>query len=163
MPEPLSFETTDEVRDHCLCLGAQRAARALSRQFDLAFRPLGITSGQFSLMMALNQPQPPAPGTVARILAMDRTTVTAAVKPLQRRGLVASLTDPADRRGRLLRLTAAGRALLAAALPIWRKTHADVDAGLAAFDGGLLRAGLAAVLWDQGQTLAGPGRDDASR
>ena len=39
-----------EMRDHCLCLHAQRAARALARRFDAAFRPLGLTSGQFSLL-----------------------------------------------------------------------------------------------------------------
>ena len=137
----IPYETTAFVRDHCLCLHAQRAARALGRRFDEALRPHGITNGQFSLLMALNRPEPVAMGPVASLLAMDRTTLTAALKPLERRGLVRITANPADRRGRLLSLTPAGEALLAAALPIWRDAHGELDAGLG--DGaGALRAGL---------------------
>src|SRR3984885_5393649 len=105
----IPFATTLLVRDSCLCLHTQRAARALARRFDEALRPAGLTSGQFSLMMSLNRPQPPGIGSVAALLAMDRTTLTAALKPLERRGLVKVSTDPADRRGRLLALTPEGR------------------------------------------------------
>lgn len=130
--ETVSFEATRHVRDHCLCLAAQRAARALARRFDAALRPVGLTNGQFSLMMGLNRPEPPALGAVATLLAMDRTTLTAALKPLERRGLVESSPDPADRRSRRLGLTDDGRRLLAEALKIWRKEHAALDAELAA-------------------------------
>jgi DNA-binding MarR family transcriptional regulator len=121
------FETTRFVRDACLCLHLQRAARALARRFDDAFRPLGLTSGQYSMMMALNRPEPPSIGQVASVLAMDRTTLTAALKPLQRRALVAVIVDADDRRSRRLKLTPAGLALLARAVPVWRRTHAEVD------------------------------------
>src|ERR687889_2149369 len=96
------FETTLEVRDTCLCLHVQRAARALARRFDEALRPLGLTNGQFSLLMALNRPEPPTIGNVAALLAMDRTTLTANLKPLERRGLVAVRIDSTDRRSRRL-------------------------------------------------------------
>lgn len=141
----IPYETTLFVRDHCLCLHVQRAARALARRFDEALRPLGLTNGQFSLLMALNRPEPPPMGPVAAVLAMDRTTLTAALKPLERRGLVSVEPDPRDRRGRLLRLTVEGRRLLTDALPVWSETHGKVDADLAAFDIAALRAGLAAL------------------
>ena len=121
------FATTLFVRDTCLCLHLQRAARALARGFDDALRPLGLTSGQYSMMMALNQPAPPTIGVVASILCVDRTTLTAALKPLKRRGLVTVTVDNSDRRSRRLRLTAAGRGLLARAVPVWRRTHAEID------------------------------------
>src|SRR3954462_1362864 len=142
---PVPFETTLHVRDTCLCLHTQRAARALSRRFDEAMRPVGLTSGQFSLLMALNRPSPPRMGAVADLLAMDRTTVTAALKPLERRGLVQVAPDPADRRSRLLTLTPAGLETLAKAVPIWCRVHAELDAGLP--DGGpdALRRGLAGL------------------
>ena len=127
-PAELSYETTLLVRDHCLCLHMQRAARAVARRFDAAFRPLNLTNGQFSLMMSLNRPAPPPVGAVALLLAMDRTTLTAALKPLERRGLVGIRPDPKDRRSRLLGLTPEGRELLARALPIWDETHAAVEA-----------------------------------
>ena len=47
------FETTLKVRDTCLCLHLRRAARAVGRRFDAALRPLGLTNGQFSLLMSL--------------------------------------------------------------------------------------------------------------
>ncbi len=119
------------VRDTCLCLHLQRAARAVARRFDKDLRPLGLTNGQFSLLMSLNRPEPPTIGQVSAVLAMDRTTLTAALKPLQRRGLVNVAIDPADRRGRRLILTPAGRARLVAAMPIWTRTHAELDTLLA--------------------------------
>lgn len=138
----IPYETTLYVRDRCLCLHAQRAARALARRFDEAFRPLGLTSGQFSLMLSLNRPQPPGIGSVASLLAMDRTTLTAALKPLERRGLVEAVANPKDRRSRLLRLTSDGESLLQRAVPIWEQAHADLDRLLAQHNLGDLRAAL---------------------
>jgi DNA-binding MarR family transcriptional regulator len=139
------FETTVHVRDHCLCLAAQRAARTLARRFDEALRPAGLTSGQFSLLMSLNQPQLPSIGAVAGLLAMDRTTLTANLKPLERRGLVTTTIDPDDRRGRLVSLTKAGRTVLRAAVPIWRRAHKEIDGLLSPTDGKVLRGGLRAL------------------
>src|SRR4051812_21275577 len=101
-PAEVPFATTILVRDTCLCLHVQRAARALARRFDDALRPLGLTNGQFSLLMSLNRPTPPSMGSAAFLLAMDRTTLTAALKPLERRGLVEVTADPTDRRTRLM-------------------------------------------------------------
>jgi DNA-binding MarR family transcriptional regulator len=126
-PDSVPFETTLLVRDTCLCLHVQRAARALARRFDDALRPSGLTNGQFSLMMSLNRPSPPTMGSVASLLGMDRTTLTAALKPLEQRGLVATGADPKDRRSRLLSLTPEGQAVLASAVPIWISTHAAIE------------------------------------
>jgi DNA-binding MarR family transcriptional regulator len=131
-PDLLSFETTHRIRDACLCLHAQRAARALARTFDEALRPLDLTNGQFSLLNALNRPAPAAMSPVASLLAMDRTTLTAALKPLERRGLVAIEKDPKDRRGKLLILTPEGRALLARAAPVWVRVHAAIEGRIGA-------------------------------
>jgi DNA-binding MarR family transcriptional regulator len=123
----LPFETTRKVRDTCLCLHLQRAARAVARRFDEALRPHGLTNGQFSLLMSLNRAEPATIGSVAALLAMDRTTLTAALKPLERRGLVKVEIDPADRRSRRLSLTPAGHAVLIAAVPSWQREHTAMD------------------------------------
>ena len=123
----LPYETTLLVRDCCLCLHVQRAARALARRFDEALRPFGLTNGQFSLLMSLNRPEPPPMGPVASLLAMDRTTLTAALKPLERRGLVKVSHHTTDRRNRVLTLTGKGRNLLASAMPVWQSTHHDIE------------------------------------
>ena len=131
-PSTISLATTHRVRGQCLCLHTQRAARVLARRFDEALRAFNLTNGQFSLLMSLNRAPPPSIGESAAFLAMDRTTLTAAMKPLERRSLIKVKVDPHDRRGRLLLLTAAGRALLASAVPAWRRTHAAIEGALLA-------------------------------
>jgi DNA-binding MarR family transcriptional regulator len=140
------YQTTILVRDSCLCLHVQRAARALARRFDDALRPLGLTNGQFSLMMSLNRPEPAGMASVAALLAMDRTTLTAALKPLQRRGLIKITPDPNDGRGRLLTLTSTGTRLLAKAVPIWQQNHAELEDALPDGDGARLRRDLKALV-----------------
>ena len=140
-----AWGVTVEVRDTCLCLHLRRAARAVARRFDAALRPLGLTNGQFSLLMSLNRSEPANIGSVAALLAMDRTTLTADLKPLERRGLVRVTVDTADKRTRRLALTAAGRVLLAAAVPVWRRTHAEIDRVLAQSSPDRLRADLRAL------------------
>jgi DNA-binding MarR family transcriptional regulator len=126
------LETTWRVRDTCLCLAAQRAARTLARRFDDALRPFGLTNEQFSLLMTLNAAEPPTLGSAAAMLGADRTTLTAALKPLIRRGLARMKPDKEDRRRRRLGLTRAGHARLTAALPAWEAAHAALEADLAA-------------------------------
>ena len=141
-PELLPYEITLKVRDTCLCLHLQRAARATARRFDAALRPVGLTNGQFSLMMSLNRSDPASVGDVASLLAMDRTTLTANLKPLERRGLISVTVDPTDRRTRRLTLTPAGRALLVVGVPLWEAEHGAVDRLLAPADPDGLRADL---------------------
>jgi DNA-binding MarR family transcriptional regulator len=139
------LEATLHVRDNCLCLHAQRAARALARRFDEALRPAGLTNGQFSLLMTLNALEPPPMGHVAALLGADRTTLTAALKPLVRRGLAELLADAADSRVRRIALTPAGHACLAAALPLWTAAHGALEAEIEDVDPARLRLGLTAL------------------
>jgi len=129
-PKLLDREIVTHVAQTCLCLHSQRAARALARLFDNALKPFGLTNGQFSLLMALNRPEPPSIGELAPFLAMDRTSLTAALKPLERRGIVRIEADKNDRRSRRVRITPEGVTLLEAAVPTWRETHAQLDAAL---------------------------------
>src|SRR6185312_5477973 len=125
----LPFAIAFRVRDACLCLHAQRAARALARRFDEALRPAGITNGQFSLMMALNQAMPPTMRRVADFLVMDRTTLTANLKPL-------------------------GRRELAAAVPLWMEMQAQLERLLGEGGADRLRSGLGLVSDAEAESLA---------
>lgn len=140
--DPLPLTLTLHVRDTCLCLHLQRAARVLARTFDDALRPLDLTNGQFSLLMSLNRPDAPSIGSVASLLAVDRTTLTASLKPLERRGLVKVTVDKEDKRSRRLALTPAGRKLLIEAAPIWQTTHKALERRLPRGDADSLRAAL---------------------
>jgi DNA-binding MarR family transcriptional regulator len=123
MRDGLPLKVTQEVRDRCLCLHLQRAARAIARRFDDALRPHGLTNGQFSLLMALNRPHLPCIGEIASLLAMDRTTLTANLKPLERRG----------------------RNVLVSALQVWRDTHDEIDKLLGETRTDRIRADLSAL------------------
>jgi len=141
--EGISLEQTHHVRDSCLCLHVQRAARIVARRFDDALRPLGLTNGQFSLLVSLNRPQPASMGAVSSLLAVDRTTLTANLKPLERRGLLKVSADKSDRRNRVIALTTKGRKLIKAAYPMWERTHAAQEELLKVPD--RLRADLLAL------------------
>lgn len=91
-------------------------------------RPVGLNNGQFALMMSLNRLEPPTMGAVSRLLAMDRTTLTAILKPLERRGLVRVAVDEKDKRSRRLALTPEGKRVLAAAVPLWEHAQAENEA-----------------------------------
>ena len=134
-----ALPTAREIADTCLCLQTQRAARALARRFDAAFRPLGVTNGQFSLMAMLSAADHRRMNEIAAFLTMDRTTLTAALKALERSGLASIAVDPQDRRGRLVALTGEGRRVLDAAKTIWRDEHARLEQERAALDAPQLR------------------------
>jgi len=144
--DALSLEATRHVRETCICVRVQRAARALARYFDDALRPFGLTHGQFSLLNALNQREPPIMSEVSTVLAMDRTTVTANLKPLERRGLVKIAVDKEDKRSRRLMITAKGRATLKAAFPAWKAAHAGLDHVVGPTRIDRLRADLRAIV-----------------
>jgi DNA-binding MarR family transcriptional regulator len=141
----VTFQMTQQVRDTCFCLHVQRAARAVARRFDDALRPAGLTNGQFSLLMSLNRPDPATIRDVSALLAMDRTTLTANLKPLVRRGLVKVKIDGADKRSRRLVLTAAGLDVLAVAVPLWRRAQAETEGLVQASKPDRVRADLVAL------------------
>jgi len=96
--------------------------------------------------MSLNRPMPAPMKSVTTLLAIDQTTLTAALKPLERRRWVNVEPDPRDRRARLLSLTPSGKAALAAAVPIWKVTHEALEERLPDGNGDQLRRDLATLL-----------------
>jgi DNA-binding MarR family transcriptional regulator len=126
----------------CFSLALRRAARAVSREYDKALAPLGLNNGQFSMLVLLAGLGPVRIQKVAETLAMDRTTVTAALKPLQRRKLVRVDVAEDDARARDAVLTPAGEALLREAMPLWRVQQERLKKMLSAEDAAALRAHL---------------------
>jgi DNA-binding MarR family transcriptional regulator len=128
MAETIPFQRSIavEVRDTCVCFAAQRAARELARRFDRAFADLGITNGQFSMMTAMGGMGRPKLGDLARFMGMDHATVTAAVRKLEKRGLVTVSEDGKDRRARRVSLTDEGVVTVERAVLVWRIEHLKI-------------------------------------
>ncbi len=126
----------------CAGFSVRRAARALGSRYDEALRPLGLKSTQFTLLNALHLLGESGVNALAERLLMDRTTLTRNLRPLERRGLVRARPGD-DRRTRALTLTADGRAILAAALPLWHAVQRRVEEHLGAARTERLRRDLA--------------------
>jgi DNA-binding MarR family transcriptional regulator len=103
---------------NCVCLNLRKAARAVTQLHDAAMQPLGVRATQFSILAALRLVGPVPLSPLAKALVMDRTTLTRDLRPLEKAGYVESAPG-ADRRVRLLNLTAAGKALVEEGMPIW--------------------------------------------
>jgi DNA-binding MarR family transcriptional regulator len=123
---PISPEAVIEV---CLCHGARRAARALSRRYDAALAPHGVTSGQFALLAAIAANGPVAAARLVRLMRMEASTLSRNLQPLRRAGQV-TVSGGAGRRGGQVALTDAGRRTLAAAIPAWQAAQGAVAARL---------------------------------
>lgn len=108
----------------CTCFAIRRAARLVSQGYDRALASTGLRTTQFSLLSALDRHGPHNPADLAEALLMDRTTMSRAVRPLERDGLVAVQPDPEDGRGRILAITPTGRAKLEEARPLWAQAEA---------------------------------------
>jgi DNA-binding MarR family transcriptional regulator len=103
----------------CHCLALRQAARALTAAYDQALSGSGLRVTQFSILAALAPGAPLTVNEIARLLVMDRTTLSRNLKPLERDALVRIAASAHDRRERVIVLTEQGRTAVAAALPAW--------------------------------------------
>ena len=107
----------------CACAGLRGAARAVTRAYDDALRPSGLRVTQFTLLQVLAiADEPVTQGTLGEFLALDSTTLSRTLRPLERRGWIRTLPAP-DRRERHLALTPAGRRQFERARPRWQRAQ----------------------------------------
>ena len=103
----------------CACATLRRASRAVTQVYNRALDGSGLEVTQFTFLQVLATAGELTQGRMAGLLAIDSTTLSRSLKPLERAGWIASRSG-ADRRERILRLTVAGRRVLEQALPGWR-------------------------------------------
>ncbi len=108
---------------NCTCLSLRKAARAVTQMYDEALRPAGLRATQFSLLYAVDREGPVGISDLAKMLVLDRTTLSRNLKPLVDRELLEVIDDP-DRRQRPIAVTSNGRDALAQALPLWQEVQA---------------------------------------
>jgi DNA-binding MarR family transcriptional regulator len=108
----------------------QTAARLLARHFDDALRNVGLTNGQFILMVLLDRSAPASMAKLSAQLSVDRSTLTAALKPLERRRLLRIQPHSTDRRIKQILLTNRGEGLLEMAIPVWEEAKLKIGSPL---------------------------------
>lgn len=110
----------------CVCGRLRRASRALTRLYDEALEPVGLTVTQFSVMRTLNRYDQPTLAELAEATAHEKSALWRTLQPLAKKGWVDSAAREGER-GQRLALTPAGREKLNDAMPPWRKAQARVS------------------------------------
>jgi len=122
----MSNDTIDELLG-CIGFRLRKATRKVSQFYDQALQPFDFTGSQFSLLAHLPRGRQVAVGQLADEMGMEPSTLTRNLRPLERRGLLALVEAPYDRRVKLVLSTRAGQELLAKAIPAWRSARARLE------------------------------------
>ena len=144
MSDKLDLEKCRLVATNCVAGNLRQATRAVSQLYDEAIRPSGLRGTQFSLLIALAVAGTVPISGLAKVLIMDRTTLSRNLKPLEKQGW-AQTESGADRRQRMVRITSEGKAVLAKALPLWEAAHSHMVDELGQEQFSQLQLGLAAA------------------
>lgn len=114
---------------YCASFNFRRTSRAVTKLFDRAFEGTGIRSTQFTILVGVAKTQPVSMGALADLLALDATTLTRSLRPLQKDGLLA-VSERAAMRQRFINLTRKGERTLARAVPQWREVQGNFEAAI---------------------------------
>jgi DNA-binding MarR family transcriptional regulator len=113
----------------CTCDRLRKLTRRITQHYDARLAPAGLRVTQYSLLAHLVRGGPAAMSALARLMEMDRTTLTRNLKPLAETGLV-EIAPGADARSRVVTATERGRAARAAARELWRRAQDEVNHAL---------------------------------
>lgn len=114
-----------DVAGACVGQKSRNAARMLTRRFDDALRPAGLTCGQYSMLVIITLTADNTLTELAQHMGLDRTTLIRNLKPLEREGWVA-VSDEGYRRARSVDITDLGAEKIAEALPLWRQIQETI-------------------------------------
>jgi len=118
----MKAKTRNELLAECACFDLRKAMRAVSRMYDDFLRDAGLNITQLSMLRLIRAGKELSVSTLGRYMVMDRTSITRALAPLERDGLIQSRPG-ADKRIRIVSITNKGRKLLENAEPGWRKAQ----------------------------------------
>jgi len=109
----------------CVSAAIRRASRTVTQHYQQHFAGTGLRGTQFSMLTVLILGGPMPMGRMAKLLAVERTTLTRNLKPLEKKQWI-KIDGEADGRVRFVSITPKGRAVAKAALPAWRKAQASI-------------------------------------
>ena len=112
------------IAENCMATRARMAARAISRDYDEALRPVALKVTQLTVLVGVSLSRGALTMTeLADSLGMERSGLSRNLDPLERRGLVA-IGPETQHRARYVELTDAGRDLIDEATPLWEQAQA---------------------------------------
>jgi DNA-binding MarR family transcriptional regulator len=133
--------TERQILENCACHKARAAARAVTRTYDEALRPVGLRATQLAVLVAVTMNDAISINALAEFMGMDRTTLTRNLRPLEKEGLVARGSE-GWRRSRALAITNKGRSRLRHALPLWSRAQQALKKRLGDRNWKVVRNGL---------------------
>jgi DNA-binding MarR family transcriptional regulator len=116
---------------YCASLNFRRTSRIVTRMYDTAMQESGVRSTQFAILVGIAKLQPVAMGNLAKVLMLDRSTLTRSLRLLEKEGMI-EISTRAAMRQRFLKLTHSGQKALQRSLPLWRAVHARFVAAVGA-------------------------------
>jgi DNA-binding MarR family transcriptional regulator len=122
-------ELAGSATDACIAMRVRRMSRIITRIYDDALRPLGLTASQFTLLTALAMQDGVTASEIGFDLDIEKSTLSRNLKRLLALGLI-DMDPPAGRRGRGLHLTSKGHDAIRTAYPLWRATQAKAESTL---------------------------------
>ncbi len=134
-----------DIDGQCSCLAVRQASRYLTAIYDAALAPVEIRITQFSILYKLAKSGPLSIGELATLMAMDRTTLSTNLKPMERDGLL-DIVPGVDRRMKQARITSAGLRRFRKALPLWEGVQEKFEGQYGSRKAADLRVALRAVL-----------------
>ncbi len=106
----------------CVATRVRQLSRIVTRVYDDAMRPLGITGSQFTLLTQLASRDGITAVEIGHDLDIEKSTLSRNLKRLLALGHII-MDPPAGRRGRGLHLTAKGQAVIRDAYPVWQEAQ----------------------------------------
>ncbi len=122
---------TPSTRIHAQCLASplRLLHRAVTRIYDEALRPVGLSIAQLNLLVAIEQLGTQAsPVRLTRILLLEKSTVSRDLQRMEALGWVRR--DTGNGKTHAIELTAAGRKLISDAVPAWEEAQKRLRAQL---------------------------------
>jgi|HubBroStandDraft_6_1064221.scaffolds.fasta_scaffold112151_2 DNA-binding MarR family transcriptional regulator len=116
----------NEIGRDCLAVRVRLLNRAITRIYDAALRPHGLTIAQLNLLISIANRQPAPAGEVARLLSMEISTLSRNARLLSTQGLI-EIEHAEHGNGRILTLTDEGSEKLAELRPAWRAAQRDAQ------------------------------------
>lgn len=124
--------------DTCLCTGLRQAAHAMTEIYDRALAPSGLKITMFRVIRRLSEAGEPTISELAKMVALDRSSLGRNLKVLEREQLV-TICGGEDERSKVVQLTRKGHAALASAMPLWRDVQKRMKSNLGAKQDAIFR------------------------